>query len=550
MSGFIAFHFRMKSSKVNAKAKFKKPKLTEEEKREKIRDALLKKKSYEDKAIKLVEQMIEPGLSPEWLVDSASFLNKSYYSDGVEERSLTGICGYPLCDKVREVKKKQGQFHISLKDKKVYDLEERKLFCSNWCFKASNFFREQLETSPLWLREVEKPKEVTLYQGVGAACLGGGKSVDITIVESVKVSHIEDPVIDSDSNVSDDEEANTHDSIEAEKDLSKLESLVFNEEDKLKFKKANSDKNINKTDGESVIDRVMDRPPQVSGNLELEQVGRRVKKATVKLEQREPPLVVVVSVLNSWFTIDSFRLLMGDAELKCRLQEKQLDANVWATTLGDKDMEEQYQARYRDICRRLDMVDRLEEKEDEHEKLPLPSFEMIKEHCEMENLKLSSFMAGKEVYEQEVSAKDGVVVKDVEQVEPRLPLLDHKAQQAHRRRIVLDKMFKTMPELLKLFNFSLEQIKSDLRLLVNSFQFSADNVVLRPEEWTLVSLFSLKLLSIKNSKVRTLLEDANSVKYIKLILLSHHVEIQVLEQVVRDLTGDIMNLIAKYNIQY
>jgi len=533
---------------VNGKTKSKKPKLTEEEKRERIRDALLKKKSYEDKAIKLVEQMIEPGLSPDWLVDSASFLNKSYYTDGVEERALTGVCGYPLCDKIREVKKNQGKFHISLRDKKVYDLEERKLFCSNWCFKASNFFREQLETSPLWLREVEKPKEVTLYKGVGGAALGGGKSVDITIVESVKASRIEDPVNESDTSVSDDEEANTPDLTEAETIISKMESLVMNEDAQLEETKSKFKKQQSKPESGSVGDHVVDRHPQLS--VDLERVERRTKKATVKSVQREPPLVVVVSALNSWFTIDSFRLLMGDAELKCRLQEKHADANVWVTTVGDKDLEEQYQARYRDICRRLDIVDRLDENEDETEKLPMPSFEMIKEHCEMENLKLSSFMAGKEVYEQEVGAKDGVVVKDVEQIEPRLPLLDHKAQQAHRKRIVLDKMFKTMPELLKLFNFSLEQIKGDLRLLINSFQFGADNVVLRPEEWTLVGLFVLKLLSIKNSKIRTLLEDVNSVKYIKLILLSHQVEIKVLDQVVRDLTGDIMNLVAKYNIQY
>ena len=44
--------------------------------------------------------------------------------------------------------------------------------------------------------------------------------------------------------------------------------------------------------------------------------------------------------------------------------------------------------------------------------------------------------------------------------------------------------------------------------------------------------------------------DKNSVKYLKLILLSHQLEVVVLEQTVRDLTGDVMKLVAKYNIQY
>lgn len=44
------------------------------------------------------------------------------------------------------------QFHISLATKKVYDITERKYFCTNHCFKASNFIKEQLLTSPLWMR--------------------------------------------------------------------------------------------------------------------------------------------------------------------------------------------------------------------------------------------------------------------------------------------------------------------------------------------------------------------------------------------------------------
>ena len=44
----------------------------------------------------------------------------------MEERSLTGLCGYPLCDKQKPSISNKGKYHISLKDKKVYDLEERK----------------------------------------------------------------------------------------------------------------------------------------------------------------------------------------------------------------------------------------------------------------------------------------------------------------------------------------------------------------------------------------------------------------------------------------
>ena len=46
------------------KAKTKrKPKLSEEEKREKVREALLKKKVYESRALAIVEQLLEPNIN-------------------------------------------------------------------------------------------------------------------------------------------------------------------------------------------------------------------------------------------------------------------------------------------------------------------------------------------------------------------------------------------------------------------------------------------------------------------------------------------------------
>lgn len=154
------------------------------------------------------------------------------------------------------------------------------------------------------------------------------------------------------------------------------------------------------------------------------------------------------------------------------------------------------------------------------------------------------------MYEQDVVNRGKIVEKEVEEVQPRLPLLDHKSQQLLRRRIVLDKLFRTLPELLKLFRFTLDDIRGDLRQLVNTFQFAPDNVVFKSEEITLMGLFLLKLLSLKNSKLKAALAEKNSIKYLKLILLSHQLEVVVLDQMVRDLTGDIMKLVAKYNIDY
>ena len=89
--------------KTKPKVKSHKKGMTEEEKRERVRAALLKKKSFEDRAIGLVTELLEPGLTAEWLRGVAPWLTQQYYTDGVEERTLARLCGYPLCDKVPEI---------------------------------------------------------------------------------------------------------------------------------------------------------------------------------------------------------------------------------------------------------------------------------------------------------------------------------------------------------------------------------------------------------------------------------------------------------------
>ena len=102
-------------------------------------------------------------------------IHLSHYQDATEERAVSGLCGYPLCDAPIDAaaRDKTQKYHISMKDNKVsfeilkqhvclitdtkvfqvYDITERKNFCSNNCFKRSNFLKAQVSTSPLWLRE-------------------------------------------------------------------------------------------------------------------------------------------------------------------------------------------------------------------------------------------------------------------------------------------------------------------------------------------------------------------------------------------------------------
>mgnify|MGYP001208991727 CR=1 FL=1 len=189
----------------NTRVKVKKPKISEEEKREKIRDALMKKKSFQENALRLVEQLMKPNITREILLQSASVLNQGFYQDCVEERSLTVVCGYPICDNVKPTFEKKGKYHISLKDKKVYDLAERKLFCSNQCFNASSFLKEQLETSPLWMQEnVMTCQNITLLDDKTDEADNRlkGDFLDISMTEKVEVIKESEPEPVNEKNVS------------------------------------------------------------------------------------------------------------------------------------------------------------------------------------------------------------------------------------------------------------------------------------------------------------------------------------------------------------
>jgi len=111
---------------------------------------------------------------------------QAYYDDIVTERSIVQTCGYPLCASPltpQQQRRHAAKYHISLAQKKVFDLTERRKFCSNFCFQASNFYREQLETAPLWLREQQQAAaRVKLLEQRPASCKqlpGKGQIVDI-----------------------------------------------------------------------------------------------------------------------------------------------------------------------------------------------------------------------------------------------------------------------------------------------------------------------------------------------------------------------------------
>uniref|UniRef100_A0A1B6DEH9 RNA polymerase II subunit B1 CTD phosphatase RPAP2 homolog n=1 Tax=Clastoptera arizonana TaxID=38151 RepID=A0A1B6DEH9_9HEMI len=118
------------------------------------------KKECNKKALEIVESWIEQAVPQKELLKNLYFINQNHFQDIIEERAILKKCGYPLCGNVLKNIPLQ-KYHISTLYNKVFDITEKKNFCSNICYKAARYLKNQLLTSPLWLRD---EKESMLFE--------------------------------------------------------------------------------------------------------------------------------------------------------------------------------------------------------------------------------------------------------------------------------------------------------------------------------------------------------------------------------------------------
>nr|XP_044250836.1 putative RNA polymerase II subunit B1 CTD phosphatase RPAP2 homolog [Drosophila takahashii] len=122
--------------------------------RQQLIAAVVKKRAAIARAHEIVVRLLEPGIPETEFLSLLWEIGPPNYSDIVDEREINKLCGYPLCSKTLENIPKQ-KYTICASKNKVYDLTERKKFCCGYCFKASEYIKSQVPTSPLWLRDRE-----------------------------------------------------------------------------------------------------------------------------------------------------------------------------------------------------------------------------------------------------------------------------------------------------------------------------------------------------------------------------------------------------------
>ncbi|URD90287.1 phosphoprotein phosphatase [Musa troglodytarum] len=81
------------------------------------------------------------------LLAVATLLSRSDYEDVVVELSIADVCGYPLCrNPLPSDRQKRGRYRISLREHRVYDLEETYKYCCEACVVSSRAFSATLSS--------------------------------------------------------------------------------------------------------------------------------------------------------------------------------------------------------------------------------------------------------------------------------------------------------------------------------------------------------------------------------------------------------------------
>ncbi|KAL5108761.1 putative RNA polymerase II subunit B1 CTD phosphatase RPAP2 [Taenia crassiceps] len=103
-------------------------------------------------ALTIVERFGMNPVSEEMVALALPWLEREQYDDIPVERVGYGNCGYPLCLKTASATQFKQQYRISVARRRVYEVGDRKYFCSDWCYRASCYLRRQIPTEPAWCR--------------------------------------------------------------------------------------------------------------------------------------------------------------------------------------------------------------------------------------------------------------------------------------------------------------------------------------------------------------------------------------------------------------
>ncbi|XP_063613746.1 putative RNA polymerase II subunit B1 CTD phosphatase RPAP2 [Penaeus indicus] len=604
-------------------------------------------------------KLIEEGITPRVFREELHFINPEIYEDIVADRSIAGLCGYPLCSNF--FKDKFGNRTYIIVKNTVYDITVRRNFCSDVCYEASEIILRQIPTSPLYVRETSVEKKI---QFPARAKLSGlhGKIVDITGLgtgynkvpqkshkTSVLVDNIARESLIQCTENSGLEEANSQGKgsktskgepsagetnlreprSEAEDDKSKLSERINNE---TQGKSDMGVKSSDSADMENLIQKIenieldkstsqenkwkdtdsrneLENKNELLGSINSE--GEQVKscedikstedsiKGSVtgnpshSLYEPLMPVYQIEKAMKEWMSFDSLRVILGDTYVRGMLEHFGHSWQDYDTTSGLK-LGIDARAKYIALCRKLDQQELQEEKEMLHldvendfSKAPtkaMPDYEQLKKDARKQELKVVSFLGGREQYEEaaveeeeegrkkglepipeeqcdtnkpaKVANPSGIVAKkgkgkktkkNVEEVEVEtstLPLIDSYSQMAWRQQIVLEKTRKCLNEILGVTDLNNGKVGQLLKAVVITLDLDAHNISFRPGQWNLIMLIFMELLGIRYPVISAAMKTEKYCELQENIISAFGLDIGYMSRIVTYLT-EIQPIISK-----
>ncbi|XP_057712430.1 putative RNA polymerase II subunit B1 CTD phosphatase rpap2 [Corythoichthys intestinalis] len=540
----------------------------EARRREAIRERLRERLELEKKALQVVERLLEDSVSDEFLLDCAKFITTANYKDAVEERFITKLCGYPLCsNKLGKIPKQQ--YKISTKTNRVYDITERKSFCSNFCYKASKEFELQISKTPLWLRHEERPPEIKLKKkgDIGSS----GEEVHLT-AKCLQVEDIEQPLNTQHEDRS--HKTAYSDSSDDEQEQDFISSVLSQEQ---RPRVHWGDRPKRKNEGEAVRRRQAKQKAEMELNEELREEVRvegltdRLNSCslqTVKPPQedhtRHPPTSVdaesfhpkesrshedgnlaklnanglsVIQVGMSKRGASGLRELLKNHASEARpnpigqnlLKSLRATLNEWLTveslkylhfsdckfdspSIFTKEDEEEEELDEDDL-----EDDVTEENAGKEGWRAPPDYETLKRETQQMALRVREFYKGTWILPGEEENMKGNKDQSTSD-SPALPLVDSKAQHLIQKRITVEKLASCLKNIVGPLSLTLSDITSDLNNLVRTFRFTNTNIIHKPPEWTFIAVVLLHLLSSVSPVVAEALAKSSSVSYVNTLM--------------------------------
>ncbi|XP_043316589.1 putative RNA polymerase II subunit B1 CTD phosphatase RPAP2 isoform X3 [Cervus canadensis] len=525
--------------------------------------AIRKKIEFERKALHIVEQLLEENISEEFLRECGKFITPAHYSDVVDERSIIKLCGYPLCQNKLGIVPKQ-KYKISTKANKVYDITERKCFCSNFCYKASKFFEAQIPKSPVWVREEERHPDFQLLQEGQSG--PSGEEIQLCS-KAIKTSDIDNP--GHFENHYESSSSSTHSDSSSDNEQDFVSSILpgnrpnatsirpqLHKKSIMKKKAGQKVNSQHESKEQTVVDvieqlgncRLDNREKAMACELPLQNVNTQISSNSSLQEKLEASEISDIKYSSSKVTLvgiskksaEHFKRkfaksnqVSGSASSSLQVCPEIAKANLLKTlkeTLIEWKTEETlrflYGQNYASVCLKSSSTPLVKEELDEDDTNSDPdghspalqelnsldeslqfraSDTAIKPLPSYENLKKETETLNLRIREfyrgRYVLNEETTKSQDSEEHDPTFPLIDSSSQNQIRKRIVLEKLNKVLPGLLGPLQITLGDIYTQLKNLVQTFRLTNRNIIHKPAEWTLIALVLLSMSSEEHFKI-------------------------------------------------